>query len=245
MFQCAIPVFDGLLPEPHNGRTLLLLFTMAHLHALAKLRLHNDFTLDVMDSVTRLLGERLRDFKDKTCSAFETRELKREYNARIRRQAKSTAAKRPPRDVPFEAHNPTTATSSGSEIVNPPNMTIPSQAVNSQYTTVQPSDPADPRSTTAKPSDAITTEGNRLRPSPPRVEANVPYEQPSGGARRTKTLNLNTYKLHSLGDYTASIRKYGTSDSYTTEMVSSHKLATFQLANCYLAGRVGASFTQG
>lgn len=33
-------------------------------------------------------------------------------------------------------------------------------------------------------------------------------------------MNLDTYKVHSLGDYVETIRKYGTCDSYTTEMVS-------------------------
>lgn len=37
--------------------------------------------------------------------------------------------------------------------------------------------------------------------------------------RRNKTMNLNTYKVHALGDYVETIRKYGTSDSYSTELV--------------------------
>jgi hypothetical protein len=40
--------------------------------------------------------------------------------------------------------------------------------------------------------------------------------------RRQKTYNLTTYKLHAIGDYPASIRRYGTTDSYTTELVSKH-----------------------
>jgi hypothetical protein len=35
-----------------------------------------------------------------------------------------------------------------------------------------------------------------------------------------KTLNLNIYKYHSLGDYTNQIRQFGTCDSYNTEIVS-------------------------
>ena len=38
--------------------------------------------------------------------------------------------------------------------------------------------------------------------------------------RRQKTLNLKTYKYHSLGDYVAMIKLYGTCDSYSTETVS-------------------------
>ena len=42
----------------------------------------------------------------------------------------------------------------------------------------------------------------------------------SQATRRPKTFNLQTYKLHALGDYSSSIRKFGTTDSYSTEPVS-------------------------
>ena len=35
-----------------------------------------------------------------------------------------------------------------------------------------------------------------------------------------KTLNLNTYKYHSLGDYPNTIHCYGTTDSYSIQIVS-------------------------
>ena len=43
-----------------------------------------------------------------------------------------------------------------------------------------------------------------------------------GGERssKQKKLNLNTYKFHSLGDYVAAIRRFGTTDSYSTQVVS-------------------------
>jgi len=70
-----------------------LLFIMAHWHALAKLRMHNDCTLDVMQTVTVSLGDKLRRFSQVTCSAFATKELRREYNARVRREARTAAKK--------------------------------------------------------------------------------------------------------------------------------------------------------
>jgi hypothetical protein len=90
--KCAIPVFDGLLPEPHNRAVTELLFALAHWHALAKLRMHNDLTLEIMDAATVSLGKKLREFTQKTCPAFETKELSREYNARMRRQAKAASS---------------------------------------------------------------------------------------------------------------------------------------------------------
>lgn len=42
----------------------------------------------------------------------------------------------------------------------------------------------------------------------------------SNNARKPKHLNLKTYKYHALGDYVSTIRRYGTTDSYSTEPVS-------------------------
>ena len=41
-------------------------------------------------------------------------------------------------------------------------------------------------------------------------------------AREPKELKLNTYKFHAMGDYVSTIRRYGTTDSYTTQTVSFH-----------------------
>jgi hypothetical protein len=128
-------VFDGLLPEPYNQAVLKLLFTCAHWHGLAKLRMHTDHTLNILDETTIALGQRFRGFANETCPAFDTRELQREVDARQRRQSKNKDAS-------------------------------------------------------------------------------------SGMTRRQKKFNLQTYKFHSLGDYAATIRRYGTCDSYTTEIVS-------------------------
>lgn len=42
----------------------------------------------------------------------------------------------------------------------------------------------------------------------------------SNVGRRRKTFNNRTYKYHSLGDYPSTIRRLGTTDSYSTEPVS-------------------------
>jgi hypothetical protein len=54
-----------------------------------------------------------------------------------------------------------------------------------------------------------SSNGEKPKPSAPKKKA-----------RKQKLLNLNTYKLHALGDYVSTIRRYGTTDSYTTEPVS-------------------------
>ena len=140
--QCSIPALEALLPEPHNKDVLTLLFTCAHWHALAKLRMHTDETLDLLDTATVKLGKQLRHFQEHTCGAFKTQELRREAERRQRRQSQNLV------------------------------------------------------------SNGETTASTHQT------------------ARRPKTFNLQTYKLHALGDYSTSIRKFGTTDSYSTEPVS-------------------------
>ena len=146
--QCAIPVFDGLLPEPYNTQICRLLFSLAHWHGMAKLRMQHDLTLKHMDAVTTSLGDQLREFCQTSSSDFATRELQREANARVRRENRKKTA---------NFHSVTTE-------------------------------------------DSTSASGAQ-------------------NARRAKTLNLNTYKTHALGDYTATIRQYGTTDSYSTAPV--------------------------
>jgi hypothetical protein len=146
-FQTAIPVFEDLLPNPHNSSILRLLFHFAHWHGLAKLRMHTDTTTDILDTQTTVLGHLLRMFQSKVCAVYVTHELPREAQARHRRQAKSS------------------------------------------------SKPTEPRE------------------------------------RKRRTFNLQTYKVHSLGDYVDTIKKYGTTDSYSTEPVGvqTEILSTAQL----------------
>jgi hypothetical protein len=91
IFQCAIPCFENLLPAKHNKVILDLLFILALWHGLAKCRKHIDFTLAIMAFVLTQLGVLLRRFKSQVCTAYETKELAKEFRARARRQAKNTA----------------------------------------------------------------------------------------------------------------------------------------------------------
>lgn len=112
--------------------------------------MHTDLTLDIFDSVTHLIGAEFREFTDKTCSHFTTRELPRERDARKRRLAKKAQSK-----------------------------TGSSNAASSDQALV-----------------SADTDVSLL-----------------------KTLNVDTFKHHSLGDYPRMIRIYGTTDSYSTEPV--------------------------
>ena len=184
--QVAIPVFDRLLPEPHNTKIMKMLFTLAHWHGLAKLRMHTDATLAVLEEVTRDVGKTLRDFQKTTCAAYETKELSLEVRARTRR-AQDAAAR-----------NKGVAAVRGMSIYQ------------SIYFILL-------RSTARKP--VKTTKASKkgkevLRDCSPNTGKAVPRS-----GRRPKKFNLNTVKLHFLGDYTPTIRGYGTTDSYSTETV--------------------------
>lgn len=146
--QCALPVFEGLLPGRHNGIVLDLIFDLATWHAYAKLRLHTEHTLDHFDAATTYLGEAVRKFQRTTCQHYITTELPQEHAARGRRTA----------------------------------------------------------ALAAQNNHSILT--SQLKP-------------------KQKTLNLSTYKFHALGDYPSTIRQYGTTDSYTTQIVRIQNIFRF------------------
>jgi hypothetical protein len=81
-------VLEGLLPAPHGDRLLRLLYVFAQWHGLAKLRLHTEHTVALLDDCTTQLGQELREFVDKTCSTIATKELAREYAARTRHESR-------------------------------------------------------------------------------------------------------------------------------------------------------------
>ena len=150
-FQCSIPVFNGLFPQPHNKAVLRLLFLTSHWHSLAKLRMHTNLTLEIFDSVTRLLGAEFWEFSDKTCSQFTTRELPCKRDACKQHLAEKSQSKRAQ-----SSH-----ASASSQVVAPTDVDM-----------------------------------SLLR-----------------------SLDINTSKHHSLGDYPQMIHRYGTTDSYSTEPV--------------------------
>lgn len=117
---------------------LNLLFALATWHALAKLRLHTDSTLCLLQQSTTEIGALLRKFSETVCPSYSTKDLPRETEARARK--------------------------------------------------VQKAD------TIGTSTTAVTT--------------------------KLRSFNMNTYKMHALGDYTTTIRRLGTSESWSTQVVS-------------------------
>lgn len=104
-------------------------------------------TLKELDKTTTLLGQKVKEFQTKTCSAYQTYELPKEAEKRQRAKAKKASK--------------------------------------------------------------FLEKGKQ--------KATV---EPSKTGSKEATFNTMTYKFHSLGDYVANIKMYGTCDSYSTELVS-------------------------
>ncbi|KAH6897581.1 hypothetical protein BKA70DRAFT_1116289, partial [Coprinopsis sp. MPI-PUGE-AT-0042] len=115
-------------------------------HALAKLRLHHDMTLQLLDDATVALGSQFRKFQVETCNEIATFELPGEADARARKALKTA--------------------SSG-----------------------------------ASTSVSSTTDGTTVSTT-----------------RRPKSYSLSTPKYHALGHYASQIRRFGTVDSFTSEI---------------------------
>ncbi|KAF8074608.1 hypothetical protein FPV67DRAFT_1559334 [Lyophyllum atratum] len=106
LLQCAMPAFDGLFEEPHNKIIQNLLFLCARWHALAKLRMHTETTVDILKEVTTALGMAFRKFETTTCVAYTTHELPREVEARRRRAAKKSSKEGSARTGPEASSRP-------------------------------------------------------------------------------------------------------------------------------------------
>lgn len=90
--QCVIPCFEGLLPEPHNRHILDMLYSLAYWHGLAKMRLHTDSSVVLLDDAHTAMAAHLRIFTNTVCPAFNTWELPRESEKRARAQAAQQSA---------------------------------------------------------------------------------------------------------------------------------------------------------
>ncbi|KAF7800284.1 hypothetical protein EIP86_011532, partial [Pleurotus ostreatoroseus] len=82
---CIIPCLEGLLPAPLEHVIFDLIFIVLLWHGLAKLRMHTETTVDLLDGLTTHLGDNVRKFK-RAVDPIDTRELGKEAAARIRRE---------------------------------------------------------------------------------------------------------------------------------------------------------------
>jgi len=144
VLQCAGPCFEGLFPKSVDSRIQDLLFIMACWHALAKLRLHTEDSLDSFQGLTTAFTKQIRYFANKICPHFDLVETPSECATSIR-------------------------------------------------------------------AEAVRVRKCKLRHS---------HSTSTWGAKRmAKDFNIATPKFHSIVHYPDAIARYGTTDSYSTQMV--------------------------
>jgi hypothetical protein len=197
-----------------------LLYRTAEWHALAKLRMHSDSTLLLLEELTKEFGQLIRQFRDLTCSQFKTVELSRETAARKRRGAKQQPA--------ASSAVPGPHSSSRLAHASNPNVGMPS-SMNSDNVTAS----ASLHSGTGILLPAVT-------PSTDRSQGQPSGESGSSPRGDKKGLNLFTVKLHFLGDYVRHIRLFGTTDSYSTQLVCEcgcQSKTTRTIYSCLTTGR--------
>ncbi|TBU49530.1 hypothetical protein BD309DRAFT_1025917, partial [Dichomitus squalens] len=90
-----MPAYEGLLDLPDDQTVADLLFELANWHALAKLRLHTEVTLDIFRITTKHMYEAIRTFAQQTCPRYQTKELPSEATARVRRAKTMNAHTQP------------------------------------------------------------------------------------------------------------------------------------------------------
>ena len=138
--------------------------------------MHMDQTLDILDSVTTVIGEEFREFNNKTCPHFQTHELPRKRDAHKWHLAKKSHSR----------HGSSWSIRSDRDVVSS-----------------------------------------------------------NTGVPLLKTLSIDTYKHHSLGDYPRIIQMYGTTDSYSTEPVSWRLISTWCYIQQNLTGRARTPCPKG
>lgn len=93
--ECAIPCFEGLLPSPDNEHVMSLLYVMAYWHGLAKMRMHVESSVRLLNDIYTVMGSHLRHFEQVVCPWYDTRETAKEHAKRIRAQTRITAKTMP------------------------------------------------------------------------------------------------------------------------------------------------------
>ena len=152
--------------------------------------IHHDLILDELDKLTEVLGTRLHDFSQKTCTQFDTRKLQREYNAHIWREAEQADC----------------ASSQPKTSMEPQNVSVALLHIE---------DPQQGVGLMSTEEWVLIRWTNMAR----NLTTTAGLTQARNQGWWSKTLNINTYKFHLYSDHARTIQVYGTMDSYLTELV--------------------------
>lgn len=217
-FKCAIPVFDGLFPEPLNSIVLDVLFVLATFHGLAKLRLSTTSTRAFMRAITSDLGERVRLFQ-KESEKIPTKELSSEREKRLRRQAKGKKSSREAGAVrPLEGEGVHEGSRQGKTKTDTKGKGKLREAEGRQQ-----GGRGAGGSTSKDRGDTSLSEEQGDKEA--EAGGDGPEGRKAGGKKKNhqpKMLNMKTYKFHELGHYVDTILPFGTLDNSNTQWVRSY-----------------------
>ena len=102
-----------------------LLYRTAEWHSLAKLRMHTESTLALLESLTTEFGLLMQNFQELTCSQFATTELPCETAARNHRDLNNNTA------VPAQSNTEQVAILSRHTTASTENITVPTPTAGS------------------------------------------------------------------------------------------------------------------
>ncbi|KAF6749791.1 hypothetical protein DFP72DRAFT_1014005 [Ephemerocybe angulata] len=220
LLQCAIPTFEGIVPnDDHSKAVTRIISICAEWHALAKLRMHTDYTLKLLEKATIELGAEFRIFVRDVCSKIKTVELddeveKRERDAKRKEEASLKAASSEvtaPVAGPSLLDNQATSENAPTDRLGPSGSSS-TTPITSSTTTV------DPQPTSSSASDAASPQPPSPPPPPPPPPAPELAPKAKRSSAKRVELNIGTTKFHFLPDYVPMIRLFGTTDLYSTEL---------------------------
>lgn len=165
---------------------------MASWHGFAKLRMHTDSTLKLLDEWNTAFGRLIRRFERST-KDVKTVETPAEVAARNRRYESETAKSSFPARLPVTPNT-----------IPPIPLRLPASTTPSAASTLSADAATPPKSIPLAPvRHHLSATSKKARTSGPQV----------------KKFSLTTFKLHNRGHYVSAIRRAGTSDVWSTAIV--------------------------
>ncbi|KAG2008934.1 hypothetical protein CC2G_014312 [Coprinopsis cinerea AmutBmut pab1-1] len=178
VLQCSIPVFETLFPMQFSDCISKLLFLCCQWHALAKLRMHTEFTVSMLEETTTALGNQFRVFMNEVCSKVRTYELPHETEARLKRLKKRAAKEVEDKDDADTLDDLPTSTPYAGTPTGPSSPTLPPHDADSHLPTIIVTPPQD-LSMDIDPTPPIPIQNTNVAPSPP-----IEQPQRTGGKRK-------------------------------------------------------------
>ncbi|KAF5356693.1 hypothetical protein D9758_013746 [Tetrapyrgos nigripes] len=233
ILQCCPSVFCQLFPPEIDHHTQDLLFAMATWHALAKLRLHSETTLKILEGATHELGIQLRTFKKQVCDSMQTVETPKERTKRERREALEAEWKKQVAEGIQQGEKelrcedvPEKKSKGKKKHMEDKGVEKAKKAKGKRKRDEKDSRSGNEGKAKKKEKNkgvekAKKAKGKRKRDekdSGSADEGKAKKKEKKRHRKIQKNFNLFTYKIHALADYAPTICRKGTTDNYSTQI---------------------------